>query len=235
MTQLTLFPSPLAYAVVGAPTECRPQAYRVPVYRVALVRETSLPAPGPRLRSAVHAAAFLRQYLGAVDREHFVVMLLDRKNAPIGLNTVSIGSLTASIVHMRAKSSNLPSWPTPLPFSAAITTRAATPRPAGKIVPSRSGSWTQGSCWVFPSSTISCLVMARPPSLASRTRDCCEASHGERWASTGGERRDLARMAGAARAEDTLSPRGLAHCQPQEASGKRGQTPRPGRHAPGAP
>ena len=47
--------------------------------------------------------------------------------------------------------------------------------------------------------------------------------------------RDLARMEGAARAEDTLSPRGLAHCQPQEASGKRGQTPRPGRHAPGAP
>jgi DNA repair protein RadC len=49
----------------------------------------------------VHAAAFLRQYLGAVDREHFVVILLDRKNAPIGLNTVSIGSLTASVVHMR--------------------------------------------------------------------------------------------------------------------------------------
>ena len=30
-----------------------------------------------------------------------MVILLDRKNAPIGLNTVSIGSLTASVVHMR--------------------------------------------------------------------------------------------------------------------------------------
>jgi DNA repair protein RadC len=30
-----------------------------------------------------------------------VVILLDRKNAPIGINTVSIGSLTASVVHMR--------------------------------------------------------------------------------------------------------------------------------------
>src|SRR5262245_3542184 len=30
-----------------------------------------------------------------------VVILLDRKNAPIGLNTVSIGSLTANVVHMR--------------------------------------------------------------------------------------------------------------------------------------
>jgi DNA repair protein RadC len=36
-----------------------------------------------------------------VDREHFMVILLDRKNAPIGINTVSIGSLTASVVHMR--------------------------------------------------------------------------------------------------------------------------------------
>ena len=101
MAQLALFPSPLAHAAVGAPTERPPQAYRVPVYRVALVRETALPVPATRLRSAVHAAALLRQYLGAVDREHFVVILLDRKNAPIGLNTVSIGSLTASIVHMR--------------------------------------------------------------------------------------------------------------------------------------
>jgi len=101
MVQLALFPFPLAHAAVGAPTERRPHVYRVPVYRVALVRETLLPAPAPRLRSAVHAAELLRQYLGAVDREHFVVILLDRKNAPIGINTVSIGSLTASVVHMR--------------------------------------------------------------------------------------------------------------------------------------
>jgi DNA repair protein RadC len=101
MAQLALFPSTAGHAAVGTPTDRRPQAYRVPVYRVALVRETALLAPAPRLQSAVHAAALLRQYPGAVDREHFVVMLLDRKNAPIGLNTVSIGSLTASVVHMR--------------------------------------------------------------------------------------------------------------------------------------
>jgi DNA repair protein RadC len=101
MAQLALFPSTPTHAAVGAPTDRHPPAYRVPVYRVALVRETSLPAPAPRLRSAVHAAELLRQYLGAVDREHFVVILLDRKNTPIGINTVSIGSLTASVVHMR--------------------------------------------------------------------------------------------------------------------------------------
>jgi DNA repair protein RadC len=71
------------------------------VYRVTLVREADITAPGPRLRGAEQAAELLRQYLGAVDREHFVVVLLDRKNAPIGLHTVSIGSLTASVVHPR--------------------------------------------------------------------------------------------------------------------------------------
>jgi DNA repair protein RadC len=66
-----------------------------------LVRETAIPAPAARLQSVAQAATLLRQYLGAVDREHFVVILLDRKHAPIGLNTVSIGSLTASVVQMR--------------------------------------------------------------------------------------------------------------------------------------
>jgi DNA repair protein RadC len=36
-----------------------------------------------------------------VDREHFVVILLNQKNRVIGVNTVSVGSLTASICHPR--------------------------------------------------------------------------------------------------------------------------------------
>jgi DNA repair protein RadC len=43
----------------------------------------------------------LQQYLDGVDREHFVILMLDRKNQIIGVNTVSIGSLTASVVHPR--------------------------------------------------------------------------------------------------------------------------------------
>jgi DNA repair protein RadC len=106
MAQLSLFAStstrrPSASQAVRDAADHRPRPYRVPVYRVTLVREAAITAPGPRLRGAEQAAALLRQYLGAVDREHFMVILLDRKNAPIGLNTVSIGSLTASVVHMR--------------------------------------------------------------------------------------------------------------------------------------
>ena len=106
MAQLSLFsslptPHDATRHAVGEPTTDRLPVYRVPIYRVALIREAARTIPAPRLRSSQHAAALLRQYLGAVDREHFVVVLLDRKNAPIGINTVSIGSLTASIVQMR--------------------------------------------------------------------------------------------------------------------------------------
>jgi DNA repair protein RadC len=104
MAQLSLFASPSTRrpsASLAGPDAADPRPYRVPVYRVTLVREAAITAPGPRLRGTEQAAELLRQYLGAVDREHFMVILLDRKNAPIGINTVSIGSLTASVVHMR--------------------------------------------------------------------------------------------------------------------------------------
>ncbi len=73
----------------------------VPIYRVTLVREGKIPTYESRIRSSATAHTVLQEYLDGADREHFVVMLLDRKNAVLGLNTVSIGSLTASVVHPR--------------------------------------------------------------------------------------------------------------------------------------
>jgi DNA repair protein RadC len=90
--QERLFPCP-----DGRPS--RP--YRVPVYRVTLVRESHLPHTQPQLRSSRDAAVLFRQHLGEVDREHFMVAMLDQKNKVIGINTVSMGSLTASVVHPR--------------------------------------------------------------------------------------------------------------------------------------
>ena len=90
--QASLFPSPAAQAA-------RP--YRVPIYRVMLVREASTALAQPQLRSSRDAAVLFRQHLGAVDREHFLVAMLDQKNKVIGINTVSMGSLTASVVHPR--------------------------------------------------------------------------------------------------------------------------------------
>ena len=73
MAQLSLFASPSTRrpsASLAGPDAADPRPYRVPVYRVTLVREAAITAPGPRLRGAEQAAALLRQFLGAVDREH---------------------------------------------------------------------------------------------------------------------------------------------------------------------
>jgi DNA repair protein RadC len=90
--QASLFPIP----------DARPsRPYRVPIYRVMLVRETSATLAQPQLCSSRDAAVLFRQHLGNVDREHFLVAMLDQKNKVIGINTVSMGSLTASVVHPR--------------------------------------------------------------------------------------------------------------------------------------
>jgi DNA repair protein RadC len=96
-------PSPAAQQEILFPRpDGRPaKPYRVPVYRVTLVRESRLPHTQPQLRSSRDAAVLFRQYLGEVDREHFLVVMLDQKHKVIGINTVSMGSLTASVVHPR--------------------------------------------------------------------------------------------------------------------------------------
>ena len=79
----------------------KPKQASIPIYRVTLVREGKMPTYESRIRSSASAYTVLQEYLDGVDREHFVVMLLDQKNSAIGLHTVSIGSLTASIVAPR--------------------------------------------------------------------------------------------------------------------------------------
>ena len=66
-----------------------------------LVKEGRIPCYNQQIRSSADASTFLHTYLADVDREHFVIILLNQKNRIIGVNTVSIGSLTASIVHPR--------------------------------------------------------------------------------------------------------------------------------------
>jgi len=73
----------------------------IPIYKVTLVREGKMPCYESRIRSSAIASTILHNYLEGVDREHFVILLLDQKNQVIGINTVSMGSLTASIVHSR--------------------------------------------------------------------------------------------------------------------------------------
>jgi DNA repair protein RadC len=75
--------------------------YAVPRYRVTLVREGRATAPSLPLLTSVGAADMLRPLFAHVDREQFLVCGLDAKNRIIGVNVVSIGSLTLAIVHPR--------------------------------------------------------------------------------------------------------------------------------------
>lgn len=77
------------------------RAYTIPRYTVSLVRDGKAIAPAAVMRSSRDVRDILASYLADVDREHFVVLLLDQKNKIIGIHTVSTGSLTASVVHPR--------------------------------------------------------------------------------------------------------------------------------------
>jgi DNA repair protein RadC len=74
----------------------------VPIYRVTLVREpTLLESSRTAIRKSSEAAEVLRPLCAELDREQFVVLMLDAQHRPLGMNVISIGSLTASIVHPR--------------------------------------------------------------------------------------------------------------------------------------
>ncbi len=75
--------------------------YVVPQYRVTLVRENRAVSPSSPLTTSIIAATLLRPLFAGLDREQFLVCGLDAKHCVIGVNLVSIGSLTLAIVHPR--------------------------------------------------------------------------------------------------------------------------------------
>jgi DNA repair protein RadC len=76
--------------------------YSIPVYKVALVKDGSIKLEErPQLRSSGDAYNILKEWFLDADRESFVVLMLNAKNRVIGINEVSVGSLTSSLVHPR--------------------------------------------------------------------------------------------------------------------------------------
>lgn len=77
--------------------------YTISSYRLSWVRDSSVQVPGAD-RQVSHpssAAEILNTYLAGADREHFVALLLNTKNRVIGLHTISVGTLSASLVSPR--------------------------------------------------------------------------------------------------------------------------------------
>jgi DNA repair protein RadC len=55
----------------------------------------------PEVSSPQQAVVVLRPRIEDWSREHFLAVLLDARNRIVGIETVSVGSLSASIVHPR--------------------------------------------------------------------------------------------------------------------------------------
>jgi DNA repair protein RadC len=105
-------------------------AKRVNIVSLKLVKESSLLYKDRCVRSPEDSYQLLKQFLGEVDREYFVVVCLDTKNQPTAINICHIGSLNASIVHPREC------------FKPAILSNAASilighNHPSGQATPSR--------------------------------------------------------------------------------------------------
>jgi len=77
------------------------EPYRAPRYRVTLVSDTTGTGSADPVRDSTSAAALFRPCFEGLDREQFVVCGLDGKHRVIGLNVVSVGTLTLSLVHPR--------------------------------------------------------------------------------------------------------------------------------------
>lgn len=78
-----------------------PISKRINVVQVKLVRERSIMYKERQIRSSQDAYELIFDFLGDVDREHFILLCLDVKNQQTCIQTVHIGSLNSSIVHPR--------------------------------------------------------------------------------------------------------------------------------------
>jgi DNA repair protein RadC len=107
------------------------KSYRIPRQRISLIRDGSLLCSWKRFCNSREVFQFARdQIYSDTDRENFHILLLDSKNQLIGINLVSQGSLSSSIVCPREV------------FKAAILTNSAAVilmhnHPSGDPAPSR--------------------------------------------------------------------------------------------------
>jgi DNA repair protein RadC len=75
---------------------------RVSSLRVTCVREHSVPIKDGTVGSAREAAKVARLFVpDGEEREHFIIIMLDARRSVKGVAVVSIGTLSASLVHPR--------------------------------------------------------------------------------------------------------------------------------------
>jgi len=82
---------------VGVPVKSR-----IPLYQVKLERNGTIVKEQVQKADAPHlAAAIFKKFLGDAPKEHFMLMCLDSRTRAIGVIEVSVGTVSASLVHPR--------------------------------------------------------------------------------------------------------------------------------------
>lgn len=71
---------------------------RIAAYKLMLVRDASVKLTPEQITSPMAVEALVKQYLASLDREHFVVVALNTRLQPVGINTVAVGTLDAAMV-----------------------------------------------------------------------------------------------------------------------------------------
>ena len=77
------------------------QPYNGLKVRVQLVREGTAVQYHKQICCARDVVDFVGERLAGMDREYFLSILLNAKNTPVGVEEVSIGTQTSSLVHPR--------------------------------------------------------------------------------------------------------------------------------------
>ena len=74
----------------------------ISVFRLSLIKDHTISyRTGSLILSPQQVYELVTEYLQDTDREQFVAIFLDSRSEVIGMNTVSVGTLTESLVHPR--------------------------------------------------------------------------------------------------------------------------------------
>jgi hypothetical protein len=124
-----------------------PKTKYIPVYHVELIRDRGIKvAPPTAIQSVTNVAAILRDELAQADREKLICLMLNARHILIGLEVVSVGTLTASLAHPR-EHSRLQFSRTPRGSSSLTTILRVMRRRATRTFGSRSALPRPAVCW----------------------------------------------------------------------------------------
>jgi DNA repair protein RadC len=93
--------SGIPYFITTYADENPGRMFMVPEYRLAVVREGTLKVRTKAVSNPFSVYEFMKPITGDLDREVVFGIYLDQKNKIIGINEISVGSLTEALVHPR--------------------------------------------------------------------------------------------------------------------------------------